>query len=271
MKRNLLICVGLMLQSSIVWAEFPRYPSHTIFHATNGEKNGIYAICEPHSQSTKRINCRFIQMSVVLKTNPSDFDKELLDAIKSFDVMKHEDLLTEIRSLCHRDSEPENAKSDWVNHLKKIDEMPEGEAKQFSRTVIDLINKSCDVETYKNAKTLAIELVTKTLKWETVSCKIWPNVWEESFEYKIDQLNAPYWLAQSSPQGACGVINISTFKDDYSNYLFDYETKRIVTNKEGGIPGIGDCSDTDERTVKYSWTAATIPLACKQVTFGLTP
>lgn len=62
------------------------------------------------------------------------------------------------------------------------------------------------------------KLVKLNKQWQSVTCKVWPNTWEEVFRHK-STIDNQYWVSEAEPNGDCGVINIFTLKKD-SDYFW---------------------------------------------------
>lgn len=242
--------------------DFPAYPSTSMLHNSSGDRNSIQINCEPISTS-KTLKCQFFQMSVSYEVNPDELDKEIEKEILSITTSKdflENDPIKEVKSMClakGKDSQK------FKSHYNKMDP---GFAKEHMKKIIAIMNRACNVNSVKEAKEIVIDMTRLDKKLKSVTCKVWPNTWEETFHYKYTTDNN-YWVTNSEPVGECGVINVSTLKKD-GKYFWKYESHRVITNKEGNSI-LFSCKDIEERTVEYSWKSKSHQVNCKGIKFGL--
>jgi len=266
MKANNLIIATLLIFPISAYAEFPIYPTTTIIHPKNGDRNAIYVDCDLKTLNPETIECSFFQMTLSLKTNPDEVEEKIAKLIKYLETDKRflKDPVEEVKKLCFKDKQSESYNKLW----KEVKNMEEGKAKEYKKFIFALGEKSCDISTAEEAKSLSRKLIEISTNFETVSCKVWSNTWKETFEYKKNYNQPSYWLAQPKPSGDCGVINVSTFKQVENKMFWDYESRRIVTNKEGeGL--LWKCDTLEERTVSYGWDSEATSIECQEVSFGL--
>ncbi len=262
--KKMLIATLLLGGPSLSIAELPDYPGNSnILHDQSGARNSILMDCSFENRDTGKISCQFFQMSVSYALNPDEYESKLdeeLHEIRSPDFVKNEDLVAGAKKACDVYLE---GKSEFD---KKID-MAKGSGKEgHQRLVRELLAGACDLKTEEAAKEFFEKLVQISLDWETKTCKVWPNSWEETFtpEYTNDGF---YWLSKSVAHGECGVLNVSTLKKD-GDYFWKYESRRIVTNKEGG-GGLIECSHVEERTAIYSWRSKEHLVNCREIKFEM--
>ncbi|CZF79761.1 hypothetical protein GCE9029_01637 [Grimontia celer] len=201
-------------------------------------------------------------MTLSYKLEPKDLESTLLNEINEIqndDQTTDKEAINDARSLCSSQSE-ENKRV--RKHFVELLDTPQS---NFARGVIGILDSACKVETRLDAEELFIELTKIQREFDTKTCKIWPNSWTEEFYWKTTT-SGEYWLTQSDPSGECGIINISTLKQD-STSLWNYESSRVVTNPQG-TDGLLQCSEVEERKAKYSWKSQDHLVDCKSIKFG---
>ncbi len=260
---NCVLLAMLSFYSFLIEAkEFPDYPTITILHNENGDRNSIQISCSPIDNKLS-IKCQFYQMSVSYEEEPEGLDKkienEILRVTKSKDFLK-KDPIKEVKSLCLKE------KKEYGEVIQHFNKMKKGEKKKYMKNVIETLDKACMVNTVKKAKEIISEMTRLDMQWKSKTCKVWPNTWEEIFNYKytVDNL---YWVTNAEPTGDCGIINVSTLKKD-GDYFWKYESRRVVTNKEGKALLLS-CKELEERSVIYSWKPKQHEVNCQEIKFGL--
>lgn len=242
-------------------SEFPEAPSITLLHDQSGARNAIQISCEPNYQN-QTLKCQFFQMTVSYALNPEELDAAIAKEIYEIENNKEylgKELLQEIKQFCFiKDKDGEKIKS----HLEKIKLGPK---RDYVESMLKITNKACKVTTISKAKEIMAQLVRLNMQWQAVTCKVRPNTWEEVFHHKVT-INNPYWISDVKPQGECGVINVTTLKKD-GDYFWKYESKRVVTNKEGNALLLS-CKNLEERSLTYAWRSKDHNVDCKEIKFG---
>jgi hypothetical protein len=109
---------------------------------------------------------------------------------------------------------------------------------------------------------------------ETRTCKVSTNTYRQRFR-KVGE-DGP-WVVVDSPNGSCGVVNVSRFEqspsssetDTSSSFRFwTYYAKKVVTNKRGeAFPGLS-CSGLDEAEYFYDWKSNETYANCDYIEFS---
>ncbi len=241
--------------TTVAFANSPR--GNHFFYDTSGEKNAISVECKENDDES--VICDFFQMTVSYITEP----EELQDKLR----IENEKLLNE--KLSQKDIQSFNRFCDaevqqQIAHSYKS--LEDGFIKDSREKFAKIIMDECPIDNEKKAQKIALALNKIQLEKDSKTCKIWPNHWTETF-YKKSTSDTEYWVTKSSPIGECGIINISTLKED-SDFLWDYESTRIVTNPSGDS-GLVKCDMFENnRKVSYSWKRKENSVDCKVITFS---
>lgn len=263
MKSHILITTLMLLMicpSTALSSDFPDYPKSQLFNDQSGERNAIHMDCNPNFNDMS-LDCSFFQMSVSYEQEPSKLEQAILSEIAAIfedDEYSEENFRKEITPMC--------------NELKKtkvqkaIADLQPGLEKDFAVKTQVLFKRMCEANNGELAKKEMEEMIIMTKQRESVTCKVWPNVWEEKFVYQVEA-DSQYWLSQSEPNALCEVINISTLKKK-DKFYWDYESRRIVTDMGGEIGTLFSCSDFVDRTIKYSREGRPHEVMCREIKFS---
>ncbi|PMN71115.1 hypothetical protein [Enterovibrio norvegicus] len=250
----------VLVSSQAVAYDYVPFPNTAILHDQSKAKNSIYANCTKNSQN--ELSCNFVQMTLSYELDPEDLKTTLSNEIDEFlnsNSATRDEKIKEAKSLCSSLSEDNKRVR---NHFENLRETSQ---KDFAIGVIGILDKACEVKTESDANALFIQLTNIQRTFDTQKCKIWPNTWQENFTWKTSSANE-YWVTQSSISGECGIINVSTLRQEKPS-LWSYESKKIVTNPTGS-EGSLKCSDIEERNVSYSWKRQDHIVDCRSIKFG---
>ncbi|MEJ1341046.1 MAG: hypothetical protein RPU34_17075 [Candidatus Sedimenticola sp. (ex Thyasira tokunagai)] len=255
---HLVICLAPSISNA---SGFPKAPSTSMLHDQSGARNAVQMSCIPNYQN-QSLKCQFFQMSVSYALNPEELDASIAKELRKIETNEDylgKEPLKEIRQLCFSESKEGNKVKLHLNKMKS------GPKKIYVERMLEISDEACNVTTIKKAKEIMVKLVQLNKQWQSVTCKVWPNTWEEVFRHK-STVGSQYWVSEAEPQGECGVINVSTLKKD-GDYFWKYESKRVVTNREGGALLLS-CKDIEERSIAYSWRSKEHNVDCKEIKFG---
>jgi hypothetical protein len=233
-------------------------PTRELLQDQSGARNAIRLDC---SQNYKRqeLTCRFVQFTVSYETNPDELDLVIQAEIESVDETDPQELLKELKESCPM---PEREEAEQV--LKNI---PGGERKVMAELILNSLQDICKANDAPSVKALLKEIIIAGKRFETMTCTVWPNIWEEVFKYR-DTAEDGYWISTEDVSGECGVVNVSTLKKD--RYSWKYDSQRLVTNRDKS-DGLLTCADVEERKVSYSVSTKTHDVNCKQIKFAWFP
>jgi hypothetical protein len=221
-------------------------------------QNGVY------------LDCDFVQVSVKRKSNPSDFAKSQQKDRESYPAIKKE-MEVDSSKMCGQAEEfasvfhgGKSSKGDWQNFLKSFSSMTPLQKADLGK-VADTMLAFC--KSPSEEKFLAFTGASFDI--ESRTCSVSSNPYKQRFK-QVD--GSDVWVVvQDSPEGLCGVINISRFELDPAEpkyHFWKYFAKKAVTNKSGVVlPGMG-CSDLDENEYEYDWHSKDVQLSCDYISFS---
>jgi len=261
-KNILIISLILFCTNLAVAQEFPDAPSNEFLRDASGARNAISIDCQRIYQSTQ-LKCKFFQMTVSYKLEPDELEASISAEIEKVNTDPEalgDDPLEEVRKICPADNQ------DRAEIEGKLRELSKGPRKDYAEGMLQVFKEACNAKDISDAKRVYIKLVTLGSQNNAVTCKVWPNHWEEIFEYH-NTLESQYWVTKSEPQGECGIINVSTLKKD-GKFFWKYDSRRVVTNSEGG-GALLSCKNFEDRTVSYTWNPREHDVNCKVITFSV--
>jgi hypothetical protein len=98
---------------------------------------------------------------------------------------------------------------------------------------------------------------------KTASCKVFNDLFEMAFTWNHSTQS---WSSSDGPTGPCGMVNTAVLEPDPGAKQFWRYTEKKVSTKPGGVlPDGTSCKKVPDRTMTYSWKAATNPLACTSI------
>jgi hypothetical protein len=90
------------------------------------------------------------------------------------------------------------------------------------------------------------------------TCRIVTNRYDATFTKQTERR----WVSNEGPDGACGVLGITTLEQDpQASGLWTMSLRKVVTNKAANDA----CQGIDERPEELTWKNSTRPLLCKFV------
>ena len=127
--------------------------------------------------------------------------------------------------------------------------------KQDMLNVIALLGKVCEAPTRENIAAM----VRAEHEKDTRTCSIMTRNFEQTFQPTA----VGTWVHTSALEGECGIIYITSFeKADPKFSLWNYRTRRVVTNKQGS------CAGYDETEQTYNWRSEMFFKGCDYIRYG---
>lgn len=98
------------------------------------------------------------------------------------------------------------------------------------------------------------------------TCNISSIAFNQSFRYVSGMKQGQgSWVVIDNPSGSCGIINLSRFEQ--SDSMWDYYSKKSVTNPKGMLFSDVACGELDEDEYLYSWRPDDYYVECDIVKF----
>lgn len=202
-----------------------------------------------------KIKCDFVQVLLSNKESPEDLE-EALKAIP--EIVADKD--GSIAQMCAGGL---SDASTALAALERGETLPDGseppknaEDLQTMRRFLEVLQNLCadrSAETAEAFLRLAHEQASKT-------CTAFINKYSQTFVKVNDEL----WVAESSPTGECGIVQMSRFvmPKEGSGLLWEYIAQKAITNKAGTTDMGVQCSGLNESETLYSWRGGSQRIDC---------
>ena len=201
-----------------------------------------------------RITCEFVQVLLSKAETPEAWERTVgqID-----EILKQPEEFTE---LCRDDGK---VLKDAVYRFERGLPLDDGTAPPTDPSELDelrafsnLMASFCVDRTAENLKALLRTSHEKAAK----TCRPMINQFEQTFV----QVSETLWVAESSPTGQCGLIQVSRFTlpENGLGSLWEYTAQKVVTNKAGENFGLA-CSDLNEESVLYTWKLGSKRIGCE--------
>jgi len=258
MRLIIFILVGFT--PGIAIAEFD-YPDLVTLQNTS-ENSALDITCEKSDE--RNIHCNFAQYSVTKKTKASDLLKELDNARKELTQhppkMRQCDEMRKIAQAIKSGSSQNTDVKDPIKFREQYEKLPETEKSDMAEMLEAYADYSCK-PSIRTAEEMAKIQHAQKLR----TCKVWSNTYAQDFSLDTNTGN---WINKGKPSGPCGTIVFSYFeRDDKEGILWNYTTRKIVTNPNGSI-GMAKCSLIDEGKYEYTWRLKKNFVGCDYIEFG---
>ena len=187
--------------------------------------------------------------------NAGEREDQLQEQMAQLSLISTAELMEEVQEFCKSYQENRTALEEAFGSFETQ------ASKEYIAAITSVMIDSCDIKTSPAAKEIVLRLTKLDIEREAAKCKVWPNTWNERFEYQPSQ-DGGYWVARNGPSGECGVVLVSTLKqhDDYS-ILWNYESQKIITNKVGdGF--LLSCAVLDEESTLHTWQSVEHEIEC---------
>jgi len=127
------------------------------------------------------------------------------------------------------------------------------------------IGQSCANRTLDGMK----QAIALSLDQDQRTCMVGTNPFTQTFRAQYSGTTFQAWVvADSTPVGDCGVINVSRLVPGKEHWQWRYYARKVVTSPTADIV-LMKCSDLDEKEYLYDWQEQGIPLQCDYIKPGL--
>jgi hypothetical protein len=224
------------------------------------------------SLSGANLDCSFTQVTVRSKAKPQELNEALSKARAAFKSFK-ENAANECKgvgqvyeAITSGRAPPGADPQKFADGMSKMHSMQKAD----TTNMLQRLHEVCQNPT--EAKFL--DFTRFNHEKETRTCKVSTNTYKQRFR-KVGE-DGP-WVVVDSPNGTCGVVNVSRFEqspslsgnDTTSGLRFwTYYAKKVVTNKRGeAFPGLS-CSGLDEAEYLYDWKTNETYANCDYIEFS---
>ncbi len=253
--------VFLLVLTAHSWCQ--ESPSVGLLYNTS-EVNSLVYRCS--SSQAPQLACEFTQTSVRPKASYADLVTTIDKARKAFPSEKP------------WSAEDCSAARQVLEILegKKVAPKPEIFAAMSDVSKRDAVASMRATVKYCNNPTeeTFLDMVRLGAEKDRRTCKVSSHTFRHVFTRAEGSQNPPTWVAQSKPEGECGIVQLSRFepevtqigKSSFSNWKF--VARKAITNPSGEfLPG-AKCSGLDERPYTYDWRSKEHQLTCDYVEFS---
>lgn len=161
-------------------------------------------------------------------------------------------------------SAPDGFFSDKAEALSGIGQLPQSERATLARSM-EVLGEFCADPTLENLEN-ALRIKNER---ETATCKLYVSRFEREFQLNVSGGSDETWIALSSPEGSCSVIDVSRFERPRgvgSDFTWNFVLKRISANPSGSRILGGTCADYDMEE-QYEWQLTTHRDECTYIDF----
>ena len=143
----------------------------------------------------------------------------------------------------------------------KLSKMPVQQRQDMVKSATTLLNYCRS----PSAATMT-EMIRAEHEKNTRTCSVSANPFTQTFKRVTGSNN---WTSNQGPNGPCGTVNISRWQKDPKYPMWNYITRRTITNPNGEwFPG-ASCSKLDQAEYVYEWMPEDTFTKCDYVKFGL--
>jgi len=232
----------------------------------------LYNTNEIHSLSyncnqinNNTIDCNFSQTMIIKKSTPNNLENIQKDARAEFnngvnisdgDCKMYSQFLDILEG---RINPPKENAIEKLSAIEKKDLLDSARA----------MNEYCDTRELQEF----LKVVRLTHEKETRTCKVSSNTFKQSFQLVRDSLsNEGIWVVKASPEGPCGIIQLSRFEPEIMNnskvVFWKFIAKKTITNPNGQLFPGSSCRKLDEKEYIYDWRSKEHAVRCDYIEFS---
>lgn len=218
----------------------------------------------------ERLTCTLTQVMVRKKLKPAELEAKYQEAIRGIDDQKNDPALKELCTMAAGAVDlmqggpgkglPPEAKQTFQG----FNAMQRRDLEQQFSAVLDSC-RTKDMDGMRRFFRLGLEKDLRT-------CLVSTNRFVQTFRpvRDYDGKLTSWTVADTSPQGDCGFVQMSRFVSDDKPltgkvWLWKYIGKRATSNPEGQTILGTSCKEWDESETVYGWQQKEIPLQCDYI------
>jgi len=229
------------------------------------ETNSLTYSCSTVSEKT--LGCEFVQASVRPKATYADLPAAIKRAMGEFakgpvfeaDDCKLNQKLADV--LAGKEKPPKE------DAMEKLTAVQRRDLLAFSQGIVEVC-KSRSEEKY-------LELVRLGHDRDRRTCRVSALSFKQTFRLAPEgKPGSPVWIAQSQPEGPCGIVQLSRFESErskvgdstFTNWRFI--ARKAITNPASELFPGASCSRFDEAPYTYDWRSQEHQLTCDYIEFS---
>jgi hypothetical protein len=220
--------------------------------------------CDP--VRANQLNCEFVQTAVRLKAGVGQLPSVLAQARQQFRTEKPptaQDCGTFKEILDIMDGKKTAPKPEALAALTPVEK---ADAQRSARVFLEYCSKPTE-ENYLGLARFGHEKDRRT-------CTVSSNSYKQSFRPLTEGGGAVVWVTQSTPDGPCGVVQLSRFEPEetkigtskFTNWK--YIARKAITNPSGELFPGAKCSGLDEKPYTYDWRSKEHQMTCDYIQFS---
>ena len=245
--------------ASLSVANSQGYPNIGNVHNTQ-EPNYLSYKCQ--RTELNELECDFIQVRITKKLDPSKVEEEInrlmgYEETVSEESCQEQQLINDV--LKGKKTQP----AEWEDGLSDLTEYE----RQYTITLTDSIIKYCST---KSKKDLRAFFTIAALK-ETRTCSVNNQSFKQQFKFIAGpEGKNPTWVVKDSPNGTCGMINLSRFELDTNSSIniWNYISRRAITNPNAMYSEGVSCNEFEQNETLFDWRAKELTMECDFINFG---
>ena len=239
------------------------YPTLGLLYNTSEMHSMVFRCERPQGG---QLSCEFTQTSIRPKATFADLATTIDKARKAFASEKppsSEDCAGARQVLQILQGKQAAPKPDAAAALTEV-------SKRDAAALMTALATYCD----SPSEDLFVSMIRVGAEKDRRTCQVSSNTFRQTFTRATASQSLPTWLAESKPEGECGVVQLSRFepevtrigKSNFTNWKFI--ARKAITNPSGEFFPGAKCSGLDERPYVYDWRAKEHQLTCDYIEFS---
>lgn len=215
---------------------------------------------------SERLSCEFVQTAVRKKATAKDLAASIQAAQVQFKSEKPhnaDECRTYREVLAVLEGRKAAPKAEAMSNLSKVER---ADAVITAKSLIDYCTKPTEAN--------LVAIVKLSHDKDSRTCSSSSNSYKQTFRRVSDSGTRPVWVAETSPEGPCGIVQLSRFEPEElslgssKSVFWKYIARKSITNPNGQlVPGM-QCKSLDESSYTYDWRAKEHQLTCDYVVFS---
>lgn len=263
MRRSLICIAAALLSSASTTALAQNAPTLGLLYNTQ-ERHSLTYRCE--AVRSAQLNCEFIQTSIRFKSTYADLPIVLEKARKQFGSERPpsiEACSTYRDILAVLDGKRAPPKQKGLSEMSPIEK---ADGRQIGKALVAY----CDRPNEENF----LSMIRTGFDKDRRTCNVSSTSFKQSFRLLSDASGRSIWAAEGSPEGSCGIVQLSRFEPEETKAgastltNWSYTARKAITNPSGEFYPGAKCSGFDEQPYTYSWRANEHQMSCDYIQFS---
>lgn len=257
------VAVALTLTAVACAASAQEAPTLGLLYNTQ-ESHSLTYRCDPVRAG--QLNCEFVQTVVRFKATVAQLPGVVEQARKQFRSEKPpiaQECGTFRDMAAMLEGKRPAPKPEAVSAMSPVEK---SDALRIAKVYIDY----CDKPTEANFLALARIGHDKDRR----TCSASSNSYKQTFRLVVETAGGAVWVTQSSPDGPCGMVELSRFEPEetkigaskFTNWK--YIARKAITNPSGEFFPGAKCSGLDEKPYTYDWRSKEHQMSCDYIQFS---